>query len=713
MRFSPLEARLISAALPEKWVEQLLSSSSIPQAAVAETEPDDALAHLEFDLDEPSDNGDVAISITMAACLSIADAARSERTLEQVFKPGRLTVITVPDRSWVSPIADAVAAISSSPTRPTGEHVHLRRLGKRNDLVLIEETDNESSNPAKAEARKASLTAQAVASGLPVIAVATTAEAVLPKDALAGIDSTIEVTALTPARIRRVIRAVCGSSPRGSLSTRAAAAVTPLHLTLAVRSRSAPGRCLDRLAAMVDAPAVTAEDKRTLADLHGMSEFVRYIREVEADLPDYLAGRLPWSAMSRGVIFEGPPGTGKTTGAAIAARHLGVRLVATSVADWLAYREGHLGEFCRAVRETFEKARAEEGVVLLAIDEIDSIPPSASSDAHGERWWRPARAALLTALDGLVDRQGIIVLGLCNDASRLDPTLVRAGRFDRTISIGLPAVPELEGVLKTCLRPALQTENLTHIAARMAGAAAADVAQLVRDASRRARMAGREIGVGDLEAVLAERRPPLEGSLLRRVSLHEAGHAIAALRLGLDVGQVHVGERGEVAGSAGIALPRSFAGTWPELDVALTVLLSGRAAEQHFLGSPSAGARQDLQQATQLLEEAVLAGGMGTNLRWRNPRAGGSASSIPVDAAEEIEDRLRKALAAASNLVVREASAVERVASELAIRNFLDGDALRELVSRLDHGSGKAVAPGCSSSISSRGPASVPGGGSL
>ncbi len=149
-------------------------------------------------------------------------------------------------------------------------------------------------------------------------------------------------------------------------------------------------------------------------------------------------------------------------------------------------------------------------------------------------------------------------MGLCNNPDRLDPALVRPGRFDRHVAVTLPGVPDLAGILKVCCRPDLQRDDLMPIAVRLAGSSAAEVASLVRDAKRIARGQNRPLEIADLEAAMVDHRPALPDRLRWRIALHEAGHAVIGHGAALRVSHLQLGGEAGIGGLAGA--PRRAAG---------------------------------------------------------------------------------------------------------------------------------------------------------
>lgn len=145
--------------------------------------------------------------------------------------------------------------------------------------------------------------------------------------------------------------------------------------------------------------------------------------------------------------------------------------------------------------------------------------------------------AFLELLDGAHDREGVVVIGACNDATRLDPAMLRAGRLERVITLSLPEAAELEAIFRLYLAGDLAQEDLSTVAraAHRHGGVGADVEGWCRGARRRARVARRGLLLSDIEAEVGPPPPPVSPDQLRRIAVHEAGHAVALLSLGSEI----------------------------------------------------------------------------------------------------------------------------------------------------------------------------------
>lgn len=451
---------------------------------------------------------------------------------------------------------------------------------------------------------------------------------------------------------RSIVQAITGTAPTIPIDDNICDGITEADLLLAMR----PGQTADEYAARViklvnspDAPVQRADI--TLDDIGGMEAAVAWGRTLVTDIDDYRAGRILWRDVDPGVLLVGPPGTGKTTFAKALAGSTGLPLITGSLAEWQA--AGHLGDLLKAMRATFAQAR-KAAPALLFIDEIDSFSSRAEVGGQHRDYTIQVINALLEEVGGIAGRDGVVVVAACNDASRLDPALLRAGRLDRTIEVGLPSIRDLERILRHHLAGDLADQDLVPVADAMFGRTGADAVQVIRDARRRARSERRQFDVADLVAVVASHAPDVSVSTLRRCAVHEAGHAVAnvILRPGNLLG-VTVRQTLATGGYTATASDPDFvvAGI-AQLRQQMTILLAGRAAEEIVLGNVSAGAggskTSDLAKATLLSTLALASFGLAGNLVWR-----GEVTS------DNLEDFLRRHpdLAAQVSAIVEEAYA--------------------------------------------------------
>jgi len=283
--------------------------------------------------------------------------------------------------------------------------------------------------------------------------------------------------------------------------------VTPSLLALCHRPDQRSYEFCERLARVLKSQTPSSGRSgglRGLARVPGLPLGVQgWARCLVRDLALYKRGSLPWSEVDRGALFYGPPGTGKTTLALALAEEAGVPLVVCGHGVW--QEKGHQGDMLRAMRASFAEARA-QAPALLFIDEMDSFPPRGSGRRDHDSYTRQVVNALLAEMDGIGTREGVVIIAACNDATMVDPALVRAGRLDHRFQMELPAPTSIEAILRVHLRHELRDEPLADIAAIAHGMSGAELEAAVRSARKAARLCGRPMRRGDLLVAVSEAR---------------------------------------------------------------------------------------------------------------------------------------------------------------------------------------------------------------
>ena len=424
----------------------------------------------------------------------------------------RFLILAVPDTHWVGPAVHAFR-LHAKGGRPA-ERLGLVGVGPldRADWVHIP-ADGARPGILRDEAGTVLL-----AGGQ--LLMTTSDPAALPAPVRAAADRVAVLERMDWAILRHVAETACGPCDGWPVEPRPPQdvldAISPGTLALAVRpgddARSYAARVVKIAAATEAASRVPPGPgtmparrgvPRGLARVPGLGPALDWARTLVADLRAYRAGRLAWAEVDRGVVLVGPPGTGKTTFGRALAEEAGVPFIATSYAQWQA--KGHQGDMLRAMQRSFAEAR-EAAPCILLIDEIDSFPDRAAERSDHATYVRGVVNGLLAELDGAMGRDGVVVLGACNDADVLDPALVRPGRLDRVIPVGLPDVRGRLEILRVHLGDDLRgvgLEQVARIAERMSGA---EIEKAVREARRAARVNGRQLLVGDLIVAIAEDR---------------------------------------------------------------------------------------------------------------------------------------------------------------------------------------------------------------
>ena len=364
--------------------------------------------------------------------------------------------------------------------------------------------------------------------------------------------------------------------------------------------------------------------KVTFADVAGADEEKEELQEVVEFLRDpkkfsALGARIP-----KGVLLVGPPGTGKTLIAKAVAGEAGVHFLSISGSDFV---ELYVGVGASRVRDLFEQAKKEAPAIVF-IDEIDAVGRQRGTGlggGHDER--EQTLNQLLVEMDGFASNEGVIVLAATNRQDILDPALLRPGRFDRQIYVGLPDISGREAVLKVHSKdkPLGDDVSLRDVARATAGFTGADLENLLNEgALLAARNNQRFITMADLhEAMLKVIAGPEKKSRVvteearRLTAYHEAGHAVVIHQLKTQdpVHQITIVPRGP-AGGLTISLPTEDKAyqSRTELQEHISVCLGGRVAEQVVLGDISTGASNDIEKATQIAHAMVTKYGMSEKL---------------------------------------------------------------------------------------------------
>jgi cell division protease FtsH len=351
-----------------------------------------------------------------------------------------------------------------------------------------------------------------------------------------------------------------------------------------------------------------------------------------------------------------------------------------SYGEWIGTGGCHQGDLLKSMRGVFKKAR-DCAPSILFIDEVDSFPNRGTLTHQYADWETQVVNALLSEIDGVQGREGVVLLAACNHPEKLDPALVRSGRLDRHIRISLPDCPALISILREHIGGELAGQSLHTAAVAGAGATGADCERFVRGARRRARNAGRALLLADLLSEIGgdDGRNPWE---LRIAAIHEAGHAMASLEL--EPGTLEAISLRSTGNSGGVTTSAGGSGLRFAKDIRkrLILHLAGRAAEEVIFGEPSSGAGgpadSDLAMATRLAVAAATSMGLDSELGlvWSGlpdavnlPRM---LRSNPV-----LEARVRvvvdQSYAQALVLMRRRITAVQALADALIDKLALDG----------------------------------------
>ena len=366
------------------------------------------------------------------------------------------------------------------------------------------------------------------------------------------------------------------------------------------------------------------EDRVTFDQVAGADEEKEELREIveflrEPDKYLQLGAHIP-----KGVLLVGPPGTGKTLLAKSVAGEADVAFLSISGSDFV---EMYVGVGASRVRDLFDQAKKQSPAIVF-IDEIDAVGRQRGSGlggGHDER--EQTLNQLLVEMDGFAANEGVVVLAATNRVDILDPALLRPGRFDRQVYVGLPDIKGREEILRVHARnkPLAEDVDLAQIARGTAGFTGADLENLLNEAAllsgRRDEPVIRQKTIQ--ESIIKVIAGPEKHSRVipeqerRLTAFHEAGHAVVMHDLPDQdpVHQITIVPRGQ-AGGMTISLPeedRSYLSK-RYMEDEIVALLGGRAAEELMLGDISTGASNDLQRATAIARKMVGTYGMSKRL---------------------------------------------------------------------------------------------------
>ena len=444
--------------------------------------------------------------------------------------------------------------------------------------------------------------------------------------------------------------------------------------------------------------------KATFADVAGADEEKAELQEVVEFLKapnkfNALGARIP-----HGVLLVGPPGTGKTLLARACAGEAGVPFYAISGSDFV---EMYVGVGASRVRDLFEKAKKTMPAIIF-IDEIDAVGRQRGAGlggGHDER--EQTLNQLLVEMDGFDANDGVIVMAATNRADILDKALLRPGRFDRQVYVGLPDVKGREEILRVHTRnkPLGPDVSLQTIAKSTAGFSGADLENLVNEAALLAARKGKkaitepEIEEASIKVVAGpEKKSRVVTEAEKRLTAyHEAGHAITGFfcKTHDPVHQISIIPRG-AAGGFTMYLPENDPSyvTKTAMNENIVCLLGGRVAEQLVLDDISTGASNDLERATDTARSMVTRYGfserMGPVVYGTDPgetflgRDFGQGKGYSENTAAEIDNEIRdimdEAYETARRILTEHMDQLHRVAGVLMEKEKISGEEFVKLM---------------------------------
>ncbi|WP_106810730.1 ATP-dependent zinc metalloprotease FtsH [Prevotella merdae] len=348
-----------------------------------------------------------------------------------------------------------------------------------------------------------------------------------------------------------------------------------------------------------------------------VQEIVDFLKEPQKYTD--LGGKIP-----KGALLVGPPGTGKTLLAKAVAGEAGVPFFSMSGSDFV---EMFVGVGASRVRDLFRQAK-EKAPCIIFIDEIDAVGRARSKNpamgGNDER--ENTLNALLTEMDGFGTNSGVIILAATNRADMLDKALLRAGRFDRQISVDLPDLTERKEIFQVHLRKVKidDTVDIDFLSRQTPGFSGADIANVCNEAALiAARHNNKTVGKQDfLNAVdriiggLEKKTKVMTNDEKRTIALHEAGHATVSwfCEHANPLVKVSIVPRGRALGAAWYLPEERQITTKEQMLDEMCALLGGRAAEELFTGHISTGAMNDLERATKSAYGMIAYAGMSERL---------------------------------------------------------------------------------------------------
>ena len=452
------------------------------------------------------------------------------------------------------------------------------------------------------------------------------------------------------------------------------------------------------------------ENRVTFKDVAGMEEAKQEIMEIVDFLRNpqkyrELGGKIP-----KGALLVGPPGTGKTMLAKAVAGEANVPFLSISGSDFV---EMFVGVGASRVRDLFQQAK-EKAPCIVFIDEIDAIGRARGKNAgfSGNDERENTLNQMLTEMDGFATNSGVIVLAATNRADILDKALMRAGRFDRQIDVGLPDVKEREAIFGVHTRKLRCAEGISHefLAKQTAGFSGADIANVCNEAALiAARHNKKQITKEDFLAAidrivggLEKKNTVMTAKERYATAIHEAGHAAVMWLLPESdpVVKVTIIPRGKSLGATWYLPEERTHITSGNLRQRMSGMVAGRVAEQTFLGTIGTGALNDLERTSNMAYAMGAYYGMSEkigNVSYYDSTGQRDAFTKPFSeqTAREIDEEVRRLIDEATDeartLIEANREKVEQLAKLLVERETVFAEDIEKIFGRSAHDERKAA----------------------
>jgi cell division protease FtsH len=653
--------------------------TSKPEGAVRATEPAPAEWKLPPEPAEPLESEEPAEpnmaqsarATLVAVAIEAVTTASQRDAWDDKNAPAVAVVVEVPSMAWVRPVEEYFKNLRV-------QWASFARTGSNRTRDVPDVGNDEVSS--------------ALARGRHVVGIAVNARTMLPSSLVAAADYTVRIGRTKADVLLSTMRRRLGGNTPDRIDEEVVSSLDLDDMVAAFRPGSAPEDVLSRLQAATVSRKGFANSIR-LPDLETAVEWGaarQWGMALARDVADYKAGVITWAEIDRGAILHSTPGCGKDFFILSLGQACNIPVVSFFIGEIFATSAGNLDGVTKKIRETISRAVAiASPCSILHFSECDALPSRVSLEntrSHNMDWWLPVLTDLYILLDdALGSREGLIVIGSTNRVHAIDPALLRPGRLERTIEIGRPDSAGALNILRFHLHDtALNGADLGDIPEVIAGSTAAEIMQIVRASKRVARQARRDLTTDDLRArILGGSEAPQS---LRRVSVHESAHAVAAVVLG--VGTLRRVQLRSHDGSGGHTFIENAVpdlATLTDIENRAISILAGGVAERVILQSASTGSggdrRSDLGSLTALLAVVHASTAVMGNLFHHSDAADALevARSDP-SLRRAISRHIRLLEIRAEKLVRDYREEILTVAAALAERRHLSGDDVRHIL---------------------------------